>query len=568
MKIRRKIAVLAIVLTLFMILVGGVGVLQLSNANKKMSVMYNNNLKSIQYLEEDRAHARAAMAEMFRLILLSGNSDQQKKVQETITQRAEQFNTAYENYKKISNNSPEEIKLQKELEANLAEYRKGRETVISLAMSGKGKEAFAAFSTVETPADKFLQELIDLTNYSVKSAEKLKAQNDEKYNLSLSIMIGLILGASVVGALSTWYISRSITIPIDIAIKHIEEVADYNITMDMPEAYLSRKDEVGNLANMVQKIEDNLRSLIRAISETSEQVAASSEELTATSEQAAVASNEVAKAIDEIATGATEQADSTMQGSAKLSELGELVEEEQNHITVLNDASNTVDVLVKEGLKVIQILSQKTIESDNATNKVYESIIKTDKSSHQISEASGIIISIAQQTNLLALNASIEAARAGEQGKGFAVVAEEIRVLAEQSTSATKTIDDIVCNLQANSQEAVEIMKNVKAILDEQTSHVENTEKMYHDISEAIDKSFTAVSTISKSADYIQVKKNEVKNTMQSLSAVAEENAAGAQEGSASIEELTNSMDEISNSSEGLSNLAQELYGLVSKFKL
>lgn len=65
----------------------------------------------------------------------------------------------------------------------------------------------------------------------------------------------------------------------------------------------------------------------------------------------------------------------------------------------------------------------------------------------EVSEFAQTIGSITAQTNLLALNASIEAARAGEHGKGFAVVAEEVRVLAEDSKTASESIKGIIGNI-------------------------------------------------------------------------------------------------------------------------
>lgn len=63
-----------------------------------------------------------------------------------------------------------------------------------------------------------------------------------------------------------------------------------------------------------------------------------------------------------------------------------------------------------------------------------------------------VIDDIAEQTNLLALNASIEAVRAGEQGKGFAVVADEVRILAARSSTATRSITELLTKIQADAE--------------------------------------------------------------------------------------------------------------------
>jgi len=92
-------------------------------------------------------------------------------------------------------------------------------------------------------------------------------------------------------------------------------------------------------------------------------------------------------------------------------------------------------------------------------------IARLGESSASIGAVIDVINSLAEQTNLLALNATIEAARAGEAGKGFAVVANEVKELANETSSSTSQITEAIKTIQADSQAATEAVKRISNII-------------------------------------------------------------------------------------------------------
>ena len=220
---------------------------------------------------------------------------------------------------------------------------------------------------------------------------------------------------------------------------------------------------------------------------------------------------------------AADQAENVQEGSSKAVLLGKSVEKNQEHLGNVNSASNKVRDVVEEGLKEIDNLLRVTEESNEVAKEISEGILKTHESSSKIGQASNVIASIAEQTNLLALNAAIEAARAGEMGRGFSIVAGEIKKLAEQSSKSTKEIDEIVKELQSNAQHAVKTMERVSEITKEQTDSVMKNKDKYILIEEAMESTLEVLEELNASGQEIENMKNVIIDTLQNLSAIAEE---------------------------------------------
>jgi methyl-accepting chemotaxis protein len=365
-----------------------------------------------------------------------------------------------------------------------------------------------------------------------------------------------------------YIVGSSLTKPIIKVVELSKDIAGLNITKNVPMLYLKKKDEVGDLSRALQDITDSLRNIIKEITDSAEKVTSASEELSKTSEQLATSAEEVANTVGEIANGASEQAKDLENGFDKATILGETIEKDQGNILQLNAASKKVTDAVTEGLEVIEILSEITEENNVASKEVHEVILKTNESSNRIGEASTVISSIAMQTNLLALNASIEAARAGEAGRGFAVVAEEIRKLAERSSQSTKEIDDIVDELQGNSQSAIDTIRKVTEITERQNLSVKNSKDKYLIITKAMREAEKAVLQMNASGEEMEKMKTEILGTLENLSAIAEENSASTEEVSAAMEEQSAAVEEMAGSCEGLTEMAQRLQSIINRFQV
>jgi len=107
----------------------------------------------------------------------------------------------------------------------------------------------------------------------------------------------------------------------------------------------------------------------------------------------------------------------------------------------------------------VEAMIDQVAESIRTGDVLAEKLNRLAEAAAKVNQVLTTVSEVAEQTNLLALNAAIEAARAGEQGRGFAVVADEVRKLAERTSSSTKQIGDMIQRIQVGTQRTIDAMQ-------------------------------------------------------------------------------------------------------------
>ena len=383
------------------------------------------------------------------------------------------------------------------------------------------------------------------------------------------ISIGAFFFVLILGLL-LWII-KSITSPIAALGKDMEKLADYDFSEEVKSGISKnsgRKDEIGSISRGTEKVVERLRDIVLNIREVSGNILNVSDEIADNAKSTAKASDELTKAVDGISIGAMHQAEDMQRGTKAMQSMGEALRANEESMVELNNSSDGVYDAKEKGISAIKDLINTTAKVEESAMKVSEVIVRTDEGAKKIDEASTMIKSIAGQTNLLALNAAIEAARAGEAGKGFAVVADEIRKLAEQTDKFTEEIVVVVRNLSERTKEAVDIMEEVKTVVGEQVTCVDETEKQFVYISDEIDVTKTIIGKLNDSEKELENARGELSEIVEGLAAVSEENAAATEECLASVEEQAASTSIIESSAERLPEMAKGLEEAVQKFKL
>lgn len=326
------------------------------------------------------------------------------------------------------------------------------------------------------------------------------------------------------------------------------------------------QDEVGDLAQAFNNMSSDLRNLVIQIIEAANTLAATSEELSASSEETTAATEEVTNSITQLATGATSQSKSVEETSAVIQQMSAAIQQVSASAENVSQNSIKASEAAKQGLIQAENAVSKIKQVSEISNQTADAINVLGEQSTEIGQIVDVIKGIADQTNLLALNAAIEAARAGEQGRGFAVVAEEVRKLAEQSSTSAEKIAGLIGNIQAETQRLVDIMGNGSIHVTEGVDAVDATGSVFKTIVTEIDHVVEQILQVSAASQEMAHGSNQAVSAVTNIASIAEQTAAGTQEVLAAAEEQSASMESIASSSEELAQLGEKLQHLVARF--
>lgn len=567
LKVSQKLYILITVFCLAILVIGGIGYVNLKKSSDNMEILYNIDVKKSNLAYESRVALRRIQADTFALMITTDDNEN-KRLSAEIKELRKNIEQNNQDYAKLSLDEKEKAALG-EFESLLKKFDVSNKNVIDLAVQNKNQEAYQLFQTqVESTSNMIAKNLIAISESSAQKADEMNLRVKEE--LKQSTLLGSVLTffALVFGISIGLLIIRQINSRLQESVAFLGTVATGDFSTDVEDHRLKDQSEFGALAKSMNQMNQNIRSLIRQLLNTSEQVAAASEQLTASAEQSAQASQQIAESITEVATGATRELEIAVATNHIVEEMAKgIFQVTQNTSGVARTAENTASSAMEGGQAIEKTVMQMG-EINKRTEATADVIDELEAKSKDIDKMVVLISNIADQTNLLALNAAIEAARAGEHGRGFAVVAEEVRKLSEQSAGASKDIQVLIKDVQTKTQTAVTFMKESKREVTSGAELVDIAGRTFNEIVTMIKGITEEITSISAAAEELSAGTEEVVHSTENIREQSQHISEETETVSAATEEQSASMQEIAAASTHLSKLASDLQNEIQKFKI
>jgi methyl-accepting chemotaxis protein len=504
-------------------------------------------------LNGDRDAYQAYLAQLLAISALNKKDMDQydQDNAENISQTGERFLGAAE----ISGRSADSFKsafqeyfsIWKEQSRNTVQFAK-KSLDKNIAKKQESEVSTASFSEMRDAIDKLGQ----MQDNRVEKDKNLMLQS---ISTTTTIYIITVLLALILAIVIAFFLIRSILSALFSCVDLAEKISEGNFQVSLKS---QRKDEIGKLMGVMNRMAGSLKGAISSISSTMDHVSNgdfrhrvneagmtgelvllkdsinnSVDMLSETIAQVVTATDQVNTGADQIASASQSLAGGTSEQAASIEEISSSMAEVSSRVDKNNENAKNATQLTTKAMEV-------ATRGDAQMKEMLSSMNNINTSSSDISKIIKVIDEIAFQTNLLALNAAVEAARAGKYGKGFAVVAEEVRNLAARSAEAAKNTTELIENSIKEVESGVSNAGKTAEILNEVTGGITKVNDLVSEIAAASLEQSTNTNEINKAL-------NQVNDVIQQNSSIAEESASASEE---------------------LSSQATHLQGMMTRFNL
>ena len=265
------------------------------------------------------------------------------------------------------------------------------------------------------------------------------------------------------------------------------------------------------------------RKLMKTIKEETNSSTESVNSLYGASENIARSMQNISASTEKMVENITEQTCMTQDIQNAIVNTQEYSSEMVTVATISNEEIQTNQGL----LKSLKMQSEQIAENNTFVTDAMEQLQnKIDK----VASIANMILKISNQTTILSLNASVESVRAGEAGRGFSVVAEQIRHLAEETKDFTKSISDIIDELNANTKNVANAVNISLQATESQNQMINATAEAFGELSGNMNVLIKNIQEIGNRINHLSVANNQIVENITQLSALSEEVSANAEE--------------------------------------
>lgn len=563
-KIRTKMLILILVGAIALGIVGTAGIIYTRDMANDAEMMYKEKLIPNLSISQIRLNNRSNDAYVLEL-MLNTDAARNDELSEMLSQSSVQVE---EELEKLENSgmSAEGKDILESYNKERSKLNDIRNRVLKFALVNQNEDAYNLFVEEQIPQRTVVNDILqELQDQNTKEAEQTYEQATEDVRLATVILSGVIGVALILLIMIGILISKLIVSPVKELRNLLGKAADGDFSSD---GTYQSKDEMGELTASYNAMADGMRSIIRVVNDTSQQVAASAEELSASAEQSSSSSEHVAKTMQELAEGSVQQLELVTTATGTMGSMGQHTSKLASNAQNVEEAVQKTSELSIQGGHAIKDVNEQMETITSHVQELSASIDSLNKRSREISDITSVITDISAQTNLLALNATIEAAQAGEHGKGFAVVADEVRKLAEETKGAAGQIAALVDFIHQDTTKTIDLMQHAADEVQAGTRVVDQAGGSFHQIETAVAGLVDEFKEVRIALEGMIAGTDSVNMSLGDVNEVAEEGAASTESVSAATEQQLAAMQEIAASSSSLAFMAEELQTAIARFRV